>query len=298
MTTNKGISNHGNNNTFHTIAIGEKAHASSTSPLPSAEPAAQTDVPWDLGIVTILSEELRSVIDALHLHRHKTPSGLYFYQGELTVSDATLRIVATQTQSQGQRSTMAALEHLRRHYNPRLWALVGIAGGIHDDHARIGNVIVSTDVVYYEHRKINPQDTRRRGEHRQAPAHIVHAVNAYFTDHGTPARINGQMTAHADEQYGVYPGVIGSGEAVIADRASDIRTYLTAYHEKVLAVDMEAGGLSQYWQENSVHGTTNPGWIVIRGISDNADEHKGHSHHELASRNAAHVLYRLLPYLC
>lgn len=296
MTNNKGIISRGNNNTFSTIAIGEKAQASMTTPLPSAEAATEAGTPWDLGIVTILSEELRSVIDELKLRRHKTPSGLYFYQGEHTTSDATLRIVATQTQSQGQRSTMAALENLRRHYNPRLWALVGIAGGLHDDHARIGNVIVSTDVVYYENRKINPQDTRRRGEHRQAPAHIVHAVNAYFTEHGTPARINGQMTAHAGDQYEVYPGVIGSGEAVIADRASDIRTYLTTYHEKVLAVDMEAGGLSQYWQENSVHGTTNPGWIVIRGVSDNADEHKGHSHHELAARNAAHVLSRLLPY--
>lgn len=296
MTNNKGIISRGNNNTFSTIAIGEKAQASMTTPLPSAEAATEAGTPWDLGIVTILSEELRSVIDELKLRRHKTPSGLYFYQGEHTTSDATLRIVATQTQSQGQRSTMAALENLRRHYNPRLWALVGIAGGLHDDHARIGNVIVSTDVVYYENRKINPQDTRRRGEHRQAPAHIVHAVNAYFTEHGTPARINGQMTAHAGDQYEVYPGVIGSGEAVIADRASDIRTYLTTYHEKVLAIDMEAGGLSQYWQENSVHGTTNPGWIVIRGVSDNADEHKGHSHHELAARNAAHVLSRLLPY--
>jgi adenosylhomocysteine nucleosidase len=298
MTINKGIISRGNNNTFSTVAIGEKAQASTTTPLPSAEPAAEAGIPWDLGIVTILSEELRSVIDELKLRRHKTPSGLYFYQGEHTASDATLRIVATQTQSQGQRSTMAALENLRRHYNPRLWALVGIAGGLHDVHARIGNVIVSTDVVYYENRKIDPRDTRRRGEHRQAPAHIVHAVNAYFTDHGTPARIGGQMTAHAGDQYEVYPGVIGSGEAVIADRASDIRTYLTTYHERVLAVDMEAGGLSQYWQENSVHGTANPGWVVIRGVSDNADEEKGHSHHELASRNAAHVLSRLLPYLC
>ncbi|GAA2532159.1 hypothetical protein GCM10010423_29740 [Streptomyces levis] len=47
------------------------------------------------------------------------------------------------------------------------WASVGIAGGIHDDHARIGNVIASTDAVTYENRKLNPQDTRRRGEHRQ-----------------------------------------------------------------------------------------------------------------------------------
>ncbi|MCK8438928.1 5'-methylthioadenosine/S-adenosylhomocysteine nucleosidase [Streptomyces sp. D2-8] len=299
MTNNRGIISHGSNNHFSNIAIGANAQASGPAPQHSAEPAVEADAGWDLGIVTILSEELRSVIDELKLHRHKTPSGLYFYQGEHTVPGATLRVVATQTQSQGQRSTMAALENLRRHYNPRLWTLVGIGGGIHDDHARIGNVIVSTDVVSYESRKINPLgDTRRRGEHRQAPARVVHAVNAYFTDHGTPARINGQMTAHAGDQFEVYPGVIGSGEAVIADRASEVRTYLTTYHEKVLAVDMEAGGLSQYWQENSVHGTENPGWIVVRGVSDNADEDKGHRHHELAARNAAHVLSQLLPYLC
>ncbi|MEW2810952.1 hypothetical protein AB0929_28275 [Streptomyces massasporeus] len=299
MTNNRGIISHGSNNHFSNIAIGANAQASGPAPQHSAKPALEADARWDLGIVTILSEELRSVIDELKLHRHKMPSGLYFYQGQHSVPGATLRVVATQTQSQGQRSTMAALENLRRHYNPRLWALVGIGGGIHDDHARIGNVIVSTDVVYYESRKINPLgDTRRRGEHRQAPAQVVHAVNAYFTDHGTPARINGQMTAHADDHYEVFPGVIGSGEAVIADRASEVRTYLTTYHEKVLAVDMEAGGLSQYWQENSVHGTENPGWIVVRGVSDNADEHKGHRHHELAARNAAHVLNQLLPYLC
>ncbi|MFJ8719476.1 hypothetical protein ACIRD9_40975 [Streptomyces violaceus] len=299
MTNNRGIISYGSNNHFSNIAIGANAQASGPVPQHSAEPAVEADAGWDLGIVTILSEELRSVIDELMLHRHKMPSGLYFYQGERSVSGATLRVVATQTQSQGQRSTMAALENLRRHYNPRLWALVGIGGGIHDEHARIGNVIVSTDVVYYESRKINPLgDTRRRGEHRQAPAQVVHAVNAYFTDHGTPARINGQVTAHAGDQYEVYPGVIGSGEAVIADRASEVRSYLTTYHEKVLAVDMEAGGLSQYWQENSVHGAANPGWIVIRGVSDNADEHKGHTHHELAARNAAHVLSGLLPYLC
>ncbi|MFF4557853.1 hypothetical protein [Streptomyces sp. NPDC001422] len=299
MINNRGIINHGDRNNFNNVAIGANARASSLAPAHSSDQAVEADAPWDCGIVTILSEELRSVIDELKLSRHKTPNGLYFYQGEHTSPDATLRVVATQTQSQGQRSTMAALENLRRYYNPRLWALVGIAGGIHDDHARIGNVIVSTDVVYYESRKINPRgDTRRRGEHRQAPAHVVHAVNAYFTDHGTPARINGHNAAQVGDPYEIYPGVIGSGEAVIADRDSDIRSYLTTYHEKVLAVDMEAGGLSQYWQENSVHGAANPGWIVIRGVSDNADEEKGHSHHERAARNAAHVLGQLLPYLC
>lgn len=305
MNTNRGISNHGNGNTISNNAVGDHARVAATPPAErtgapvtgSAAPTGQDT--WDIGIVTILSEELRAVCDALKLERHKEPGGLYFYHGAHATPGSTIRVVATQTQSQGQRSTMAALENLRRRYAPRLWALVGVGGGIHDEHARIGNVIVSTEVVYYENRKINPLgDVRRRGEHRQAPAQVVHAVNAFFTEYGTPALVQGQLAAHSSQEFKVYPGLIGSGEAVIADRDSDIRRYLAHYNEKVLAVDMEAGGLSQYWQENSVHDGTNPGWIVIRGVSDNADEKKGHAHHELAARNAAHVLQLLLPFLC
>lgn len=306
MTTNRGIISNGDNNNFSNNAIGEHAKvfggtaASHVSDSPSGGRGDSDHMPtWDIGVVTILSEELRSVIDELDLQRHKEPGGLYFYRGSHTTSESTVRIVATQSQSQGQRSAMAALENMRRYYAPRLWAMVGVGGGLDTEHARIGNVIVSTDIVYYENRKINPRgDIRRRGEHRQAPAPIVHAVNAFFTDNGTPARVRGQLPTHASEEFEVYPGVIGSGEAVIADADSEIRRYLKDYHEKVLAVDMEAGGLSQYWQENSVHGGENPGWIVVRGVSDNADEEKGHGYHELAARNAAHILRQLLPYIC
>ncbi|MFJ4863700.1 hypothetical protein [Streptomyces sp. NPDC088748] len=305
MKTDRGISAYGNDNTISNNAVGSHARvittpaAERTGTRASGSAAAAAHDSWDIGIVTILSEELRALKDELKLERHKQPGGLYFYRGEHATSDSTVRIVATQSQSQGQRSTMAALENLRRHYAPRLWALVGVGGGIHAEHARIGNVIVSTEVVYYENRKINPLgDIRRRGEHRQAPAPVVHAVNAFFAEHGTPARIHGQPSSPTSEEYEVYPGLIGSGEAVIADGDSDIRHYLAHYNEKVLAVDMEAGGLSQYWQENSVHDEANPGWIVIRGVSDKADEEKGHAHHDLAARNAAHVLRLLLPYLC
>ncbi|MFE9427184.1 hypothetical protein ACFYNO_29925 [Kitasatospora sp. NPDC006697] len=301
MTDNRGITSRGSGNTFSNNAIGDHAKVSVTAPSPG--PTArlngsadnQRATGWDIGVVTILSEELRSVIDEFGLERHREPGGLYFYRGSHTTPESTVRIVATQSQSQGQRSAMAALENLRRHYDPRLWVLIGVGGGLHREHARIGNVIVSTEVVYYENRKINPNgDVRRRGEHRQSPAAVVHGVNAFFTQHGTPARFSNQLPA-ASADFEVFPGVIGSGEAVIADGGSEIRSYLTDYHEKVLAVDMEAGGLSQYWQENSVNGDANPGWIVIRGISDNADEEKGHGFHELAARNAAHVLRLLLP---
>jgi adenosylhomocysteine nucleosidase len=306
VTGNRGIISNGNNNNFSNNAIGENAKVFGEAAPPHVGDPASGDtgdtepkLTWDIGVVTILSEELRSVIDELDLRRHKEPSGLYFYRGNLTTPDSTVRIVATQSQSPGQRSAMAALENLHHHYAPRLWAMVGVGGGIDTERARIGNVIVSTDVVYYENRKINPHgDVRHRGEHRQAPAPVVHAVNAFFAENGMPAHLRRRLRSRAPEEFDVYPGLIGSGEAVIADRDSEIRHYLKTYHDKVLAVDMEAGGLSQYWQEHSIRDAENPGWIVIRGVSDNADENKGHQHHGLAARNAAHVLRELIPFIC
>jgi hypothetical protein len=47
-------------------------------------------------------------------------------------------------------------------------------------------------------------------------------------------------------------GLIGSDDAVIADAQAEILTYLASFNDKILAVDMEAGGLSLARYEHSV----------------------------------------------
>lgn len=295
----------GDNTQISNSAIGHGARSNNVTPLnPFPAHVAETGVTekgrnWDVGVVTILSKEMQAVTDQLGLSTEKRLDGLFFATGEVTTDSGTVTVAATQTHSPGQRSVMSALDHLRRHFAPRLWVLVGIGGGLHPEYARIGNVIVSTRVVYYESRKIKAGGrVQPRGEERQAPARTVHAVNAYFTDRGEPALIRGQAKGHRKRTFEAFPGLIGSGEAVIADRDSEIRGFLTGYNDKVLAVDMESGGLSQYWQENSVGEAPNPDWVVVRGISDNADQEKNDDGHDLAARNAAHVVRELLPYLC
>lgn len=296
----------GSNNEIKNSSVGNGASVTFSSPPP--EPAASGrngragagagDI-WQIGLITILSEEMQAVIEKLGLDRKETIDGLRFHTGEVTIPGSSARVVATRTHSQGQRSVMASLESMRRHFSPRLWVLAGVGGGIHAKYARIGNVVVSTRVVYYEQRKINPaNEVQHRGEEREAPARVVHAVNDYFTEHGDPAQIQGQLRDSASSTYQVFPGIIGSGEAVIADRDSGVRHFLSRYNDKVLAVDMESGGLSQFWQENAMTNENGHGWVVVRGISDNADQKKGHEHHELAAHNAAFVVRELLPYLC
>lgn len=302
---NSGIVNVGGTNSFTNTAVGDQAQLpSSPRPAPPAEvPGSagtqETQQHRDVGIVTILPGEMRAVVDRFGLRRSHKIDDLFFSTGRVTTESGDVSVVATQTLAPGQRSVMSALENLRTHFAPRLWLLVGIGGGLHPEQARIGNVVVSTRVVYYDSRKIEEGGhVQPRGEERGAPARVMHAVNAYFTDHGEPAAIRGQAEGHDKRTFEVVPGLIGSGEAVIAARDSSVRSYLKHYNDKVLAVDMEAGGLSQYWQENSVGTALNPGWVVVRGISDNADQDKDDKSHDLAARNAAHVAAELLPYLC
>ncbi|HJE59275.1 MAG TPA: hypothetical protein K8V84_12315 [Nocardiopsis listeri] len=315
---NSGIVNMGGTNSFGNTVFGDQKQvtAPSTSARLSATrtPSAvsETDQRKDLGIVTILPIETRAVRDELGLDRPRKREGLFFSTGEVSAESGTASVVATQTLGPGQRSVMSALDHLRHHFSPRLWILVGIGGGLRNTPARsgaeaspspagggrIGDVIVSTRIVYYDARKITAGDrVQRRGEERQAPARIVHAVNTYFTDQGEPAVIRGRLDGHRKRSFEVHHGLIGSGEAVIADEDSEVRHWLKHYNDKIMAVDMESGGLSQFWQENSVRGEDNPDWIVVRGISDGADTLKNDDAHALAAHNAAHVVRELLPYL-
>jgi len=92
-------------------------------------------------------------------------------------------------------------------------------------------------------------------------------------------------------------GLIGSGEAVIANHDAEILRYLASFNDKVLAVDTEAGGLAQACHEQSATTGRLHGWAVIRGISDDAGPGKNDDYHQIASWHAAMALRKLLPYL-
>lgn len=243
-----------------------------------------------IGLVAVKDTEARAVIEVFGLTKDKkTPSGQGFYTGTVESADGAVELVAARTLEQGQRSIMPTLENLRRHSNPAVFVLVGIAGAINRGLV-VGDVVVATRVVYYDLRRETPGEVHRRGEERHAPAAITHAVNSFFTDYHEPARLES-----AADPFRVLSGPIGSGDAVVMDAESQIRKFLLAYNEKVLAVDMEAGGLTQFCHETPP--PDHPGWLVVRGISDLADHTKTYDHQHSAAHNAAITLRHLIPYL-
>lgn len=268
------------------IAAGTEARITNISGSP--QPARSTSGTRGIGVVSIKATETRAVVDVFDLTRDRdTPSGQTFYAGTVESADGRVDLVAARALEPGQRSIMPTLQNLRTHCNPALFVLVGIGGAICRALA-IGDVVVATRVIYYDLRRETADEVRRRGEERHAPAAVTHAVNSFFTDYGDPARLDS-----ASGTFDVRTGPIGSGEAVIMDADSQIRTYLLTYNEKALAIDMEAGGLTQFCHETPQP----PCWLVVRGISDLADRAKSYDQQPSAAHNAAVTLRHLIPYL-
>ena len=259
---------------------------------PEAQPEKAPPKPGatDVGIITVLSEEARAIRDELGLDPGHTGSP-GFELGCIAAGGQPFTVAAVRALDQGEGPAISAFHHLREHHTPRLVVLAGIAGGM-PRRIHIGDVVISTRVIYYDLRKETPDGTVRRGQERQAPAWIGHAINRFFTDHGEPARFRGQRRS-----FQVLSGPIASGNVVIADRDSEILQYLARYNDKILAVDMEAGGLSQACHDQPATTQHTQGWVIVRGISDDASQDKNDDHHHTAARHAAIVVGELLPYL-
>jgi adenosylhomocysteine nucleosidase len=253
------------------------------------------DAPYgsaDVGILTVLAEELTAVVDVLQGHRGYHTQQLYGGQQAHTAivgaDGDDLTVVAVQALEQGTRSAVMAYERLRRDFRPAVVLLVGIAGAI-DARLRVGDVVIGDEVIYYDARRETDRGPRRRGQSHPTPAPLRHRVNEFFRLHPQP------MTLFGDHRVHVYRGAIGSGDAVITDAASEIRDYLRAYNEKTLAVETEAGGVGQAFYEQIDLESAVTGWLTIRGISDTADENRSEDGRRLAARRAAQVMGRMLP---
>jgi adenosylhomocysteine nucleosidase len=126
--------------------------------------------------------------------------------------------------------------------------------------------------------------------------HIVVALNDFFATGGEPR----QLTAHPDASALTKPyftlqrGPIGTGPRVVKFRDAEERKFLESYNEKTLALETEAEGITRYFYEQGTDGDLS-GYIVIRAISDHADEAKDDSWKLAASRNAVLALTEVLP---
>jgi len=297
---NYGVANmDGGSMTFNApVSFQQPATSSSEAPARDRRKASATEH-WDLGVITVLAEEASAVTRLLAQDRAyritERDNGLRFEESIIAAGGPDLSVVSTRTMKPGPESASNAFDSLWHLYSPAVVVILGIAGAIHPS-LQLGDVIIALEVINYDQRKETPAGTRHRGTTFQVPAVIRRAVNNFFSDNGDPYQMRTADPDGTTRASRVVAGPVGSGQAVVADSLSSIRTYLASFNEKTLGVDTETGGIAQAWYEKT-ENENHVGWLAIRGISDTADGAKDDRFHDIAAWHAASVLQRLAPYL-
>ena len=119
-------------------------------------------------------------------------------------------------------------------------AVNGIAGGISGGGRQLGDVVVSSSVVYYELAKIRSNEQERRSRQFQADPSLLDGVlNLTSSDWKTrlPPIPDGRPTDRTRPR--IHIGPIASGEKVVA--AIDAVHRLRALQKDLIAIEMVSG---------------------------------------------------------
>ena len=259
------------------------------------------DVKTDVGIITILPEETRAVIDRLKASgTYEEFSGIHtartYYRGSLPGAEGhQFRVVCTQALEQGNRSVIPAYYHMSREFSAPLVAVIGIGGSIHAD-AGLCDVVVADQAVYYDARRIEQSRDSIRGRSYTLAPWLKSRLNHFFTVHpdGSPMRLPSAPNSSSNT-FKFIMGPIGTGEGVNRFRDSGVREYLRGYNNKTLVLETEAGGAGQaFYEDDLLNDPIVRGLLVVRGVSDHADEHQDERWRRPASENAVHAFAAFL----
>lgn len=257
--------------------------------------AVHTEI--DLGIVVALKDPELDAVLALEWgwRKHDAPNDpTVYYIGEFRRRDGTVgRAVAARTGQMGMPAATALGTKLALTFRPKVLAMVGICAGNKDD-TMIGDLVAANPTWDYGSGKHATKD----GESVFEPAPFPLALTSRIR--GIIEPFEGETTAlteigQAFEGQGsarkpkLHIGPFASGAAVVG-RAAMVQE-VKLQHRKLLAIDMEAYGVAIAATESVLPV---PEFLVVKGVSDFADEDKGDSQRSFAAFMSA----RFLEFLC
>lgn len=242
--------------------------------------------PIDFLIITALEKEAKAVISRLDNHtteRYQAQDIRTYHCGNVPLrgTDRAYRVVVVLLPSMGEIAAATATTDAVVHWNPQFVLMVGIAGGFAQDDLDLGDVVVADQVVGYEYGKVTDDEIKPRDRVYPASSLLLDRVRNFWDDAwaqqiGVPRPSNAKRAAPK-----LFVGPIASGNKVIA--SEKFRAELTRRWPKLIAVEMEGEGVfAAVFDRPQIRGT-----LVIRGISDMADERKGDEWQEYAANAAA-----------
>ncbi|MFF9001833.1 5'-methylthioadenosine/S-adenosylhomocysteine nucleosidase [Streptomyces achromogenes] len=184
--------------------------------------------------------------------------------------------VAAAELGEGARNSAALTASLIGWLDPRAVVFTGIAGALKPDIA-LGDVVVGTKVYGIHGGKVTPEGTRGRPEAWYGSNALVQAARSAARDM-PDARVHFKPVA--------------TGDVVLADAASGLARWIRAHFDDAAAFEMEGSGAA-----HAAHLEGRDA-LVVRGVSDHADQGKAAADasgaQERAAARAAYVTVELL----
>lgn len=221
----------------------------------------------DVAVITALPMELEAFMrQGVHwepIENEKGSIRTYFKH----TNAAGVTIIAACASGMGQLNAALLTRDVIEEWAPKKLILVGIAGGLGKE-VKLGDIVVSDQIVDYELGKITPAGTSPRWSVYRSDPRLKERLTNYrksdWVKHITADRPDGNKSIIP----AVHSGVVLSGNKVIADEKT--AGALRSVWSRAAAIEMEAAGIASalYQTEKT------PSFIMIKGICDHADSKK------------------------
>jgi nucleoside phosphorylase len=238
----------------------------------------------DLGLIIPTREEFEYVRRSISFAPAHDEDGGFWYDFEIPGGRLGVAHVLF---DMGLTAATAAASRLLTRFGPRVLAVIGIGGALSAD-LRLGDVVVASVIQeYLKEAKVAPDGSSRTAFVPAGSAWPVAERLRGFTnnfqyidqDHyaawrcgavarATDARLPVAATPGARDEPECFVLPVASGDLVVADPA--FRDWLLSHDRKLAVVEMEAAGAARAVREHD----QDVGLLVLRGISDFADERK------------------------
>jgi nucleoside phosphorylase/ActR/RegA family two-component response regulator len=233
----------------------------------------------DIAFLTALPKELDAVLALGGTWQERTGADS-IRTIHATTTRSGVEVVAASALGMGQLNAAMLARDVLEQCNPAKIILVGIAAGVSAD-VSLGDVVVSDQIVDYELNNVTADGVTPRWSVYRSDSTLVSRFQNYrdrtWVRRISTARPDGRPPTDSK----AHIGLVLSGNKVIADEKT--AGALTSVWKRAYALEMEAAGIAAalYQYQERV------AFLMIKGICDRADSHKGDDWQAYAAEAAA-----------
>jgi adenosylhomocysteine nucleosidase len=228
-----------------------------------------------IGIIGAMRVEVEELIGIMTKEREETISGVTYHIGKICGRECVVAQCGV-----GKVAAAICAQTMILKYQPQMLINVGVAGGI-GDNIHIGDIVISNGLVQHD------MDTTAVGDEKG----LISGLN--LVEIPASNILVGLVSETAAKVYGkgVHTGIIATGDQFVSEAA---KLNQIADEFGASACEMEGASIAQVCYSNNV------AFVVIRAISDNANEDASVDFLEFATFSAhklTELISELLPKL-